>query len=184
MSWRNESYNHSLASKGVSTRERMKNNILPNYDWEKDFESKYAINYAYRNIEVGDEEETRLLYDIDDWIESFKREGMSEEDVEKIRTALNKIDKGNIDWRERATLLEKASNILSKYITAPKLAKSDTIGDWDVWEHIVLGDLQDDPEVVEETLADVHYEQYPTLKDAKMRINQIKENLKRGVYNE
>ena len=183
--WFNNSYGHKLASYGIQTKNYTK--LQPNkykyFDWKKDFENKSTINYAYRCISVMDDEQTRLYDDIQGWINSFVEEGMDPRDANEIKEFLIDLEAGNFDSIERDEAWNSISNILSKYITAPKMANG-TMAEQRLWEAIVLGDWEWDRESVIYDLHDEFYDKYPTLEDAEREYMQVIYNLQGGYYNE
>lgn len=86
---------------------------------------KHTINYAVRNIEVGDGEQTRLWEDPDFFLEGFKEEGLSVEDMAAAAELIN--EPGNYD-----SLLD----LLLPHISHKGLYRRD----WDRWEFMTWND--------------------------------------------
>jgi hypothetical protein len=73
-----------------------------------------SIEYALRNIYVGDEEETKLLEDIDETVRQLKEDGISARDAIKIKKLLKQIENtktGTVYW----FLFSRVQTILEKY---------------------------------------------------------------------
>ena len=180
MSWKNESKSHSLASKGVKTTHKARG--AKKFDWKKDFEDKSSINYSYRNITVGDEEETRLLENIPAQVVSFIDEGMNERDAKSIHNILLRIESGKIDYWGGFQFISK---ILEKYISAPKLEEED----FSMWETFIFYDLEDIPYHLWDMAPrkpDGTWLYSPDkdigVKEAEEHLKQITKKLERGEY--
>ena len=84
-----------------------------------------SVDYAIRNIVVGDEEESRLLDHKEHWLEEWKKEGVSDEDLEKLKTLMEGI---NWDLYAMGVLekhFDRILNILKFYISDKELFEED-----------------------------------------------------------
>jgi len=73
--------------------------------------SIFNIIYALRNIYIGDDEQSRLLENIDETIESFKSAGVQETDLIRLRVRLTRLQLGvrdeNKHWDAITKILER-----------------------------------------------------------------------------
>ena len=186
--WHNEGYNHKLAAHGINTREKTDPEKYAPFNWRDSFAAREAINYSWRNIFVGDEEETRLLFNPTELVKQFVREGMDPKEAAEIAKLLTQIninkDKDGmpLSYAEKSEIWNKISNTLYKYITAPKMALGSSEEQF-LWQAIVLGDVQDDPEMVIDFMHNDWYTEYPSYELAEKRYNELMDKLKWGEYN-
>lgn len=84
-----------------------------------------SVDYAVRNIMVGDEEESRLLDRKEEWLKEWRDEGVSDEDLEKLRTLMDGI---NWDLYAMGVLekhFDRILDILKYYISDKELFEKD-----------------------------------------------------------
>lgn len=91
--------------------------------WHRDEEWKAMINYAIRNIEIGDGEQVRLGEDKEGFMSGFKEEGVSEEDLKVLDDLLWEDSGHNL-------LFEAITDILYPYMSHRWMYKYD----YDRWE--------------------------------------------------
>jgi len=76
-----------------------------------------TVTYDIRNIEVGDEEETRLFENVKERIDTYRREGVEEGDLKEIERLLIEVRDGKYkDVTEYWSKLERVEDILLKYV--------------------------------------------------------------------
>ena len=84
-----------------------------------------SVDYAVRNIMVGDEEESRLLDHKDDWLEAWKEEGVSDEDLKKLRNLMDGINWNLYAMGVLQKHFDRILDILKYYISDKKLFDED-----------------------------------------------------------
>ena len=180
MSWKNESRRHELASRGIGTTSRFSGNPFDNnFNYEMDFDKKEAINFAYRHLNTGTDESTRLTDNVPDTIDGLRKAGIDSETLKEIELLFYKMIASQTQEGQHLNLHileDKISNILKPHLTAPKLVEID----WNIWEELLWN--REYPDDIIDNLYD-NDKEYKTRKDAEDYYNEITKNLELGYYN-
>jgi hypothetical protein len=89
---------------------------------------RHQINYAIRNIDIGDGEDTRLWEDPDEFCRGFREEGVPHHDVMTIRVLL--CEAKHVAYPHYDEILAEVHKLLFPHISHKELYKND----YDRWE--------------------------------------------------